>query len=296
MSILLTGANGFIGRYLLNYFISAFGSNNIVLLTSKPIAGIKCIQYENGELNEANLKAISAYSFDCVFHLGAFTPKSGAEANLAFPNTNNIVFTQRLLNSLSTKKIIFTSTLDVYAPASGIIDENNITIPPGLYGKSKLFCEDLLIQWGKQTNTLVQILRIGHVYGIGEEVYAKFLPQLINKAINNSPLEIWGDGTDLRAYINVIDVVKAIVKAAELNKFIGPVNVCSSESFQLIEYVKMIEDITGRKVELIFKERVGSKVDFKFDVNKMNKYLIKESVDFRAGLAEEIVYLENKLS
>lgn len=296
MRILLTGASGFIGRYLLDYFVTGFGSNNIVLLTSNPIAGIKCIQYKNGELNEANLKAISAYSFDCVFHLGAFTPKSGAEANLAFPNANNIVFTQRLLKSVSTKKLIFTSTLDVYSPSSGIIDENNITSPQSLYGKSKLFCEDLLIQWGKQSNTVVQILRIGHVYGMGEEVYKKFLPQLINLAITNNPLEIWGDGTDLRAYINVIDVVKAIVKAAELNEFIGPVNVCASQSFQLVEYVKMVEDIIGKKLEVIFKERVGSKVDFKFAVNKMNNYLIKESVDFSAGLTEEIHYLENKLN
>ncbi len=291
---LITGVNGFIGTYLLKELTNKFGINKLVLLTSKPIAGYSTIQVENSELSDENLNRIKENTFECVFHVGAFTPKSGAESNLALPNANNVVFTTKLLGSVNTKKIVFISTLDVYAPTSGIIDETTATSPSTMYGKSKLFCEDLVVQWANQTNTIVQLLRVGHVYGIGEEVYKKFLPQLIINLVKNTPVEVWGDGTDLRAFIHIQDVIKAISKAAGLNEFVGPINVCSSKSLHLIDYIKMAEHIMDRKADIIYKDRVGNKMDFVFDVNKMNTFLITQSVDIKVGLAEEIKYLKNK--
>ncbi len=294
MSILLTGANGFIGSRLLQRLSTEFGRDKIVLLTSKPIEGYKCICYQNADLSTENIQEIKTARFDCVFHVGAFTPKSGAESNLALPNANNIVFTAKLLGSVITKKLVFISTLDVYAPASGTICETTVTMPSTMYGKSKLFCEDIVIQWGSQTNTIIQVLRLGHVYGIGEEVYRKFLPQLIINLVKNTPIEVWGDGTDFRAFIHIHDVINAISKAAELNEFAGPINLCSSKSFHLVEYIEMAEHIMGKKACIIHKDRVGNKIDFVFDVSKMNTLLITESVDIIEGLTEEISYLKNK--
>ena len=59
------------------------------------------------------------------------------------------------------------------------VDEHTAVNPTSLYGASKYYCEKMLAVFCKNNNIIFHNLRIGHVYGIGEEKHQKLLPQII---------------------------------------------------------------------------------------------------------------------
>ena len=121
-------------------------------------------------------------------------------------------------------KVIYISSIDVYAPVVPI-SELSATQPATLYGWSKLYCEQMMSVFATQKKIAVQILRIGHVYGPGEEKYAKFLPKTIRNIVDGKAVELYGDGTELRSYIYLDDVVKAILAAVGLHDNVGVINI-----------------------------------------------------------------------
>ena len=169
MNILITGANGFIGRKLLEVICNntSYRTYNIVLLTSKEMLGYTSIIHNNYSFEKADFLRKGIQYIDVLIHLGAFTPKSTSESNQIEGCISNIINTEYLLNNLPSipKKIIFLSTLDVYGTVSNIISEDSHTIPETLYGHSKLFLEKMILEWSKINKVTPQILRIGHIYG-----------------------------------------------------------------------------------------------------------------------------------
>ena len=64
----------------------------------------------------------------------------------------------------------------MYEESKVICEETN-TIPKSLYGWSKLYCEKMVEQYGELNGIDTQVLRVGHVYGTGEEGYKKIIPE-----------------------------------------------------------------------------------------------------------------------
>jgi nucleoside-diphosphate-sugar epimerase len=175
MNILITGANGFIGKNLLKHVKNEnlFNSDNLILLSNKKIDGYQCIEHKNYSFSKDDFLIKGINNIEILIHIGAFTPKTNSQANDIEKSYSNVKNTVYLLDNIPNvpNKIIFTSTIDVYKNTNIIIDENSETNPISLYGWSKLLCEKIIEQYGYQNNSIVQILRIGHIYGNGEEEY-----------------------------------------------------------------------------------------------------------------------------
>src|SRR5690606_10788804 len=122
--------------------------------------------------------------------------------------TDNIL---RLVFS-NLSRIIYLSTLDVY-DGKGVISEQSCVKPVSLYGMSKFYCEELIKEYARSRNIEYMNLRVGHVYGPGEEEYQKVLPLTVNKILAGEPVEIWGGGSELRSFIYIEDVIKAIINS-----------------------------------------------------------------------------------
>jgi nucleoside-diphosphate-sugar epimerase len=286
-TVLVTGGTGFIGHHLLQY-LKTLSQYEVIAFSSKEISGIKTILHQNYTFDKSIFEENGLSKIDVVIHAGAFAPKTSNEANNVKLSNSNIFNTQHLLNNLpSVNKFIFLSTLDVYKQTD-IITEQSMTEPVSLYGWSKLYCEHMIENWGKEQNVSVQVLRIGHIYGSGEEKYQKLIPVTIRKCLANENPVIFSDGKEKRAFLHVSDCVKAIVKAIDLTENVGVINIVSEESLSVYEIVSIITNAVDKSLTIEIKNNVGNLRSLVFDASKMKQYLHTPEVFFRNGIEEEI--------
>jgi nucleoside-diphosphate-sugar epimerase len=293
--ILLTGASGFIGKHLLKRLVENHGKKHVISLTSKPINECNYLLHNNYKFETDFFHKNGFNEIEIVIHAGAFTPKSGKEADNISLSNSNIINTQNLLNVLpkTVKRFIFLSTIDVYNN-DGVLSENSLEKPISLYGYSKLYCEKMIKRWGNQNNIPIQLLRIGHVYGPGEEEYQKIIPTTIKKILSKKAIKIWGDGNELRSFIYISDLVLAIQKSTDLKGNIGVVNLVGDNAISINELVHKIDKISEKKNII---ERVPNKFpgrDLVFNNSKMKKYLLNNFVSLEKGLLFEFKYMLKK--
>ncbi|AZB01085.1 SDR family oxidoreductase [Chryseobacterium joostei] len=290
--LLLTGASGFIGKHLLSLLIEKYGRDNIVCLTSQPITECRYLLHNNYQFESDFFLKNGFQNIETIIHAGAFTPKKGSEANNIQSSNSNIFNTDKLLNASLPylKKFIYLSTLDVYDNEE-IISECTLEKPTSLYGHSKLYSEKMVESWGKENNKSVQILRIGHVYGPGEEAYQKIIPITIHNILAEKPVQIWGTGEELRSFIYIKDIVKAIAESIYL-KDVGVINLVGSRAISINDLVNTIKLISNKDItiEKIAVEKKGK--DFVFDSSKMNTFLLQKETSLEKGLKEEFEYMK----
>lgn len=291
--ILITGISGFIGAHLLNTVVAKFGHNKIVAISSRKSEVCPTIVYKNFDfyLSKNELELLDQVS--TLIHVGSFTPKDNSEVNLINKCNQNIFFTEKLLAfpMKNLKKIIYISSLDVYQN-EGEISELSKIEPVSLYGASKLYCERMIESYSEIHSVDFQTLRLGHVYGPGEENYRKFIPVAIKKILSGKDVELWGDGREVRSFIFIDDVVLAIVNAIQLGGNVGPINIVSRQSIMISDVLRKLIAISGKQVNVVKKPRVDEIKNFIFDNSKMCKYLLSKETKLCDGLNLEYRYME----
>jgi nucleoside-diphosphate-sugar epimerase len=283
-TILVTGAGGFIGRCVAAR-LRAAGDARIVSLERSSVA--------LEALDPAYWKGLHADTIDVIFHLGAYTPKDAASADLIDPIVaSNVNGTAALLASLpnTPRHLLFASSLDVYKRVSGrTIDETSEVGPATLYGASKLFGEELVRTYARATGCAYSILRLGHVFGPGEERYQRVIPSLIRAMLRGAEPQLSGDGTTERDYLYVDDAVSAIVAASARPDGIDPINIVRGESISILGVAKHVAALTG--YEGAFRFSGGNGDSLRFDNGAMKQRLgIHSFVPFADGLAREVAH------
>jgi UDP-glucose 4-epimerase len=273
VKILITGASGFIGSQILKAACNTYGSENVIAFSSQAYEHCDTVVYDRNDYSINKSDCALLKSVDVLLHAGAFTPKSGKDADNIDGCNSNISFTEKLLKLPLEKlsKVIYLSTLDVYAPAD-VIAEESPTIPQTLYGL---------------------VLRVGHVYGPGEEAYSKFIPLAIQRIIDNKRVELWGDGSELRSFIYIEDVVKGIMNSLILDEKVDVINVVGGMALPIRQLLDYLITISGKQVEVNELESHGEKRDLIFDTKKFAKYLGVEETDILVGLESEYIYMNS---
>ena len=291
--ILVTGCTGFIGKHLLENLIKKYGCDNVLALSSKRIECCNYLLHDNYCFHENYFIENGYSSIDTIVHAGAFIPKNGSEANQVEKSNSNILNTYKLINSHlpNLKKVLFFSTVDIYG-SSDFITESTFESPVSLYGSSKLYCEKMLNSWAEINKKEIQILRIGHVYGPGEEAYLKIIPETFRKILNNESVTIYGTGEDLRSFIYIDDVIKSALNALELKEDIGVVNVVGNQEISIKDLVLKIIDMTNHDVKVEYAGTTALPRHLKFDNSKLVKYLLKEETQLELGLKNEYEYFK----
>lgn len=289
----MTGTSGFIGSRLLQTARAMYG-DNVTAFSSHPSEGNHIVYANRTDFSLAPAELALVEDADVLIHAGAFTPKCGTEANQIKSCNSNIAFTEELLALpwRNLKKIIFLSTLDVYNNLDCPISEATLTVPTTLYGMSKLYCERMMSLHAAERGIAIQVLRIGHVYGPGEEQYAKVIPKAIERIIAGGDVELWGEGEELRSFIYISDVVTAILKAVELQEEPGVINVVGGNVISIRDLLEKLIAIGGRQTKIVQQEFSGTRRDLVFDNTKLKRYLLPEESDFTTGLKMEFRQVE----
>jgi UDP-glucose 4-epimerase len=290
--ILVTGTSGFIGSQLLAKLCKVYGSDNIIALSSRSCDICETVVYTENQFHLTEVQSELVKSAEVLIHAGAFTPKNAKATNDILRSNSNINYTARLLqlplDNLS--KIIYLSTIDVYA-AEVIISEETPTHPSSLYGWSKLYCEQMITAYANERDLTNLILRIGHVYGPGEEKYEKFIPNAINSIQRIGSVELWGSGEDLRSFIYIDDVIVAIINSINADTDLRVINVVGSSPISIYEILQLLIKISGKEVSILQKDSNGHRRDYIFDASKLHQYLLEKETELSIGLKFEYDYL-----
>lgn len=292
--ILVTGVSGFIGKHLLSSLIKEYGARNIVALTSLPVAECPYLLHNDYQFDVDFFTRAGYDTIHTVVHAGAFIPKSSAQSGDWAACNKNIVNTDRLLKAHlpNLKKIVFLSTVDVYGN-DDVISETSAAIPVSLYGASKLYCEKMIATFCSAQDKVCQILRIGHVYGPGEEQYKKIMPVMFNRLLAGEPLQIFGTGNEIRTFIYISDVIKAILQAIKLPNSEGVINIAGKQQISIKGLVEKMIAVSGKDSSIEYQASTVPGRNLVFDNSKMRQLLLATEISLDAGLMQEWQYLQH---
>ena len=259
----ITGAAGFIGSHLVNFFLSKkftviaidnqkYG-NWLNLIKSK---NLKVINNDINNISKNQLKKIFNQN-TILIHLAAEKHNNSLH-NPEIMFRTNCIATNKLFKVAAenrVKKIIFSSSLYSYGyihPPS--MKENMTCDPKTAYGISKLAGEQLLKMNCAKYEIKYSILRFFFVYG-PKQMNGKGYPSVIVKNFerirkNESPI-ICNDGKQIMDYIYIDDVIQVIFKCCKSlnNEFF---NVSSGKGISIINLVKLMLRVSGRKLNIIY--------------------------------------------
>jgi len=193
---------------------------------------------------------------DVVFHMAGRIEVGESEKDPSEFWEVNVGGTTILLNAMKkygVKKIIFSSTAGVYFSGSIPIVEDECTSNNSVYSNTKLACEYAIEDSGLD----YVIFRYFNLAGADEELGENHMPEthLIPRILQNlNNFLVYGndystpDGTCIRDYVHVLDVVDAHIKALEID---GQqlINLGSGTGHSVFEIIDVIEKVTGQKVK-----------------------------------------------
>jgi UDP-glucuronate 4-epimerase len=301
MNILITGATGFVGTAFLKYIDRnrLYYNDRIVLLSSKIIPGYDCILHNGYTFVQDEFQRLKIDSFDIVYHLGAATPKTKelVDEETIYKYATNFINTKYLLDNLPggvPKVFVFISTVSVYQNVS-IISEKTPYQTNDLYGVSKLFCEAYLRKEAERKNFELKILRLGQIYGEGEETYSKIVSSFVKQILTNKPITVFGDGSALRSLLNCDDCCKCIW-ASSLNSFPSgeAINIASGNPIKISDLVKLCYKCCGVKENVQYKtDKVAGSIIY--DVSKLYKYINFSEMTYEQGVSRYVNYYKTKI-
>lgn len=299
MKVLVTGGAGYIGSFMVTTLLQK-GYEVVVLDSLDRATGEALTQdvpFYKGKVGDWDLLQKISYEnpFDAVIHFAGFISMKESMENPALYFDQNTFETLKLLenlNKLNKKHIIFSSTAGVYGnPEKLPISEDDRKDPTNPYGESKLMVERMLYWYNKIFGLNFAVLRYFNACGAsldGEhgELHnpeTHIIPVALQALKDGREFLIYGtdyntpDGTCVRDYIHVLDLANAHVLALEkINSQPGgyTYNVGTGKGYSNREIVKMIEEVTGRSLNVAERERrPGDADELVADVKKIKEEL-----------------------
>ena len=244
--VIISGSTGFIGRHLTKSLIQngyTVTSLNRSFFSRSVVAG-ESIKAELLDLGKYNRKPYA------LIHLAAESiPKSVTKIKKDI----NINLTQIILNNFEPSRFIFASSALVYPFGGYKHTECSPTMPVTLYGESKLKCEKLILN---KLGVRARVLRIFNTIGPGmnEKLFVPSLIRRIKESQMNNQNCINMDGEDgIRSFIDICDLVKAIMLTMIVDNVPSVMNICSTQSLSLNDFAMKVSKKIGYNNTFIFK-------------------------------------------
>lgn len=219
MKIVVTGGNGFIGRYVVKLILQA-GHTPVVYddLSNSAFDDTLPCQFVIGDiLDTGKLKGV-VHGAEAVIHLAARVSVEESHRRPCDFISSNVVGTASVLESAPHGlpcRIVLASTGAVYGDRKRLaVSEGAIRCPQSIYAVSKCAAEDVLEIGANGKNISTSILRFFNVYGDGQSPsspYSGVITRWLELLGMAKDLRINGSGSQVRDFIHVSDVARAVV-------------------------------------------------------------------------------------
>ena len=202
--------------------------------------------------------------FDVVYQLAAdmggmgFIHSAECEImrNSALININMIHAAARA----GIKRYFFSSSVCIYRdmqPAEPELTEKGAypALPDNEYGWEKLYAERMAMAFGRKYGIAVRIARFQNCYGPegtwtgGREKAPAAICRKVAEAADGGTIEVWGDGTAIRSYTYVDDMVDGIYRLTE-SSLEGAANIGSPEYVSVAQLVQTVAGVAGKTIRI----------------------------------------------
>jgi len=257
----VTGGAGFVGSYLVKLLVN--NGHNVTVIDNlhkgkkenlEPI--FSDIQFEQIDIRDFESLEKILKNSDGVFHQAALTVVQDSFDNPEEYYDVNVQGTENIFQ-LAKKynfKVVYASSSSVYGHQDIMpIKENSERKPINPYGKTKLDDEYLFEKYS-ELGTKIIGLRYFNIFGKGQTLeYAGVITKFLDRINQKQSPVIFGDGTQIRDFIFVEDIVIANLLAMESQVSNSLVNIGTGNSITILELANMIIESSGQNLKPIFK-------------------------------------------
>jgi len=302
LKVLITGGAGFIGHHLALYLSSLgydvlcvdnlFRSSPEVIKTLRRYR-INLIVADVLDINSLDV-IMSRFKPDVVIHTAALV---SVEESMREPeeyfryNVLGTLNTVRVSTNNNVSKFIYLSSAAVYGdPIKLPVSEEHPLSPKSPYGLSKLLGEEVVKLYYRMYGLEYIILRLFNVYGPRQFLnpYSGVITKFIDRVSKGLPPIIYGDGTQTRDFIHVLDVCRVIQSCINTRKVNEVYNIGSGKPLSINELANIIIRISGLELRPIYESlRPGDIRHSYADISKAVKYLdFKPLISIEEGIKE----------
>jgi UDP-glucose 4-epimerase len=268
--VLVTGGASFIGSHLVEALLARGARVTVVDdLTSgtranlQPLLDQGRLRFQQADLREPGVARQALAGVETVFHLAADHGGRGyVDLHQAGPASNffldGLIFWEA--RRAGVEKVVFASSGCVYPnglqsdPEHELYLTESLVQPPhdadNLYGWAKLMAEETLKAYHREYGLKTASCRYFTVYGPrGVENHA-VIAMIARAFIGQNPFEVWGDGSQVRNWTYVDDIVEGTILTAEKIDDGTAVNLGTMERVRVIDAVKLVLEYTERQAEI----------------------------------------------
>jgi UDP-glucose 4-epimerase len=260
MKVLVIGGSGFIGSHVVDKLLAH--QHSVRVFDRRPErfrAPLSGVDYRFGEFADEMTLVEALSGIDVVYHLVSTTVPGTADLDPKTDVRDNLIGTINLLESmqrLGLSRILFLSSGGtVYGvPEIVPIPETHALRPVNSYGIVKAAIEHYLQMYRRTRGFSPVIVRASNPFGPRQAhsgvqgVVSTFLRRILT----GEPIEIWGDGTVVRDYLEVSDLAELCVRAGTSDRE-GAYNAGSGHGLSVNDVVEAVRKVTGADVKVIYK-------------------------------------------
>lgn len=312
-SVIVTGGSGFLGSHFIEELIK---SGAEVLCISKS-AGKRSFPIKNLLSSRLSFKKIDLLDFtklkkglgsvDLLINCAAMDGNTEFKIKHAAEMMDiNVRIASNLLNAAKERKInniVLVSTAEIYSPQaeSPIVEEDdhrkyNDYIGNG-YVLSKRYSEILGTLYEEQYSMNIFLPRPTNMYGPGDhfgDQINRVIPSMIKKVLKSDPIEIWGDGSQVRQFIYVKDAVRSMLKMVEANKT-HCLNIADGKPVSILRLAKLITRIIGAKENIFLNKDKPTGVKSRvLDTTKLEQIVNFKFKPLREGIKSMIEWYKKE--
>ncbi len=257
MKVLVTGGSGFIGKHLVRRLLERGDDVKVVDLNPFPDDSVECVV---GDLRDRSIvnKALTP-DCDAVVNLAAITSVLQSVNDPEAVFNTNVLATHYLLErcrELGVGRFVLASSNAVVGNVGrSVINENIPLNPLTPYGSTKAAGEMLMSAYSASYRMTTCALRFTNIYGIGMQAKDSVVARMMKAALAGTGIQIYGDGSQMRDYLYVLDAVSSIELGLSLEQS-DTLTIGLARSVSMNELYELTCKATGIEIK---KEYVAAK-------------------------------------
>ncbi len=306
--ILVTGGAGFLGSYLCEALLER---DEDILCIDNFFSGSKdnirhLFAHPYFELIRHDIIHPILVEVDRIYHLACPASPIHYQYNAIKTIKTNVMGTINMLGLAKRTKarIMLASTSEIYgSPEVHPQPEDywgNVN-PIGLrscYDEGKRVAETLMMDYHRQNNVDIKIVRIFNTYGPRMAIDdGRVVSNFIVQALKGEPLTVYGDGSQTRSFCYVSDLVEGLLAMMGLDDTIGPVNLGNPDEFTILALAEKIIELTSSSSRIVHEPMPADDPprrcpDISYATDKLHW---APKVGLEEGLMKTISYFKEKL-